>query len=103
MVKTDHLTRSMNPGICAQDGFQTSHVIESYRQPEPELIREYLGDPADRIETPTPAQRAVFGEKRRRIPELYDFDYPSSTGVVQNSESYAQGVAAQLVAALHQV
>jgi pyruvate-ferredoxin/flavodoxin oxidoreductase len=86
---------SLNPGICAQDGFQTSHVIESYHQPEPDLIREYLGDPADLIDTPTPAQRAVFGDRRRRIPELFDFDYPSSLGVVQNQESYAQGVAAQ--------
>jgi pyruvate-ferredoxin/flavodoxin oxidoreductase len=86
---------SLNPGICAQDGFQTSHVIESFHQPERELIREYLGDPADLIETPTPAQRAVFGERRRRIPELFDFDYPSSLGVTQNQESYAQGVAAQ--------
>ena len=86
---------SLNPGVCAQDGFLTSHVVESYREPEPELIREFLGDPSDLVETPTAAQRAVFGEKRRRIPELYDFDYPSSTGVVQNSESYAQGVAAQ--------
>jgi pyruvate-ferredoxin/flavodoxin oxidoreductase len=86
---------SLNPGVCAQDGFLTSHVVESFREPERELIREFLGDPADIIETPTPAQRAVFGERRRRIPELYDFDYPSSIGVVQNSESYAQGVAAQ--------
>ena len=86
---------SLNPGVCAQDGFLTSHVIQSYREPEPELIREFLGDPSDLIETPTAAQRTVFGKQRRRIPELYDFDYPSSTGVVQNSESYAQGVAAQ--------
>ncbi len=34
-------------------------------------------------------------KRRRRIPELFDFDYPSSLGVVQNQESYAQGVAAQ--------
>jgi len=86
---------SLNPGMCAQDGFLTSHVIESFREPEHDLIREYLGDPADVIETPTAAQRAVFGEQRRRIPELYDFDYPAMLGVVQNQESYAQGVAAQ--------
>jgi len=86
---------SLNPGICAQDGFLTSHVIESFREPERDLIREYLGDPADMIETPTGAQRAVFGKQRRRIPELYDFDYPAMLGVVQNQESYAQGVAAQ--------
>ncbi len=86
---------SLNPGLCAQDGFLTSHVIESFYEPERELIREYLGDPSDIIDSPTGAQRAVFGERRRRIPELYNFDYPAMLGVVQNQESYAQGVAAQ--------
>jgi pyruvate-ferredoxin/flavodoxin oxidoreductase len=37
----------------------------------------------------------VFGETRRRIPEMFDLDYPAMLGVVQNQESYAQGVAAQ--------
>ncbi|HKK27820.1 MAG TPA: 2-oxoacid:acceptor oxidoreductase family protein, partial [Gemmatimonadota bacterium] len=55
----------------------------------------YLGDPADRIPSPTPAQRLVFGEERRRIPILFDFDYPTMLGTVQNQDSYAQGVAAQ--------
>ncbi|HEX6135716.1 MAG TPA: 2-oxoacid:acceptor oxidoreductase family protein [Longimicrobiales bacterium] len=86
---------SLNPGICAQDGFLTSHVIETLLVPERDLIREYLGDPADLIDSPTPAQRMVFGEKRRRIPEMFDYDYPAMLGVVQNQESYAQGVAAQ--------
>ena len=85
----------LNPGIVAQDGFLTSHVIESLSLPEPELIREYLGDPSDVIDSPTPAQRLVFGERRRRIPELFDVDYPAMFGVVQNQDSYAQGVAAQ--------
>ncbi len=86
---------SLTPGACAQDGFLTSHVIESIRLPERDLIKEYLGDPADIIDSPTPAQRMVFGEKRRRIPELFDVDYPVMFGVVQNQDSYAQGVAAQ--------
>jgi pyruvate-ferredoxin/flavodoxin oxidoreductase len=86
---------SLNPAIVAQDGFLTSHVIESIRLPERALIKEYLGDPADIIESPTPAQRMVFGEKRRRIPEIYDLDYPAMIGTVQNQDSYAQGVAAQ--------
>ncbi len=86
---------SLNPGICAQDGFLTSHVIESLQLPERELVKAYLGDPADIIESPTPAQRLVFGDKRRRIPELFDLDYPAMLGVVQNQDSYAQGVAAQ--------
>ena len=86
---------SLNPGICAQDGFLTSHVIETARLPERELIKRYLGDPADRIPSPTPAQQMVFGDTRRRIPEMFDLDYPAMLGVVQNQESYAQGVAAQ--------
>jgi pyruvate-ferredoxin/flavodoxin oxidoreductase len=86
---------SLNPGICAQDGFLTSHVIETLRLPEPELVREFLGDPSDLIACPTPAQRMLFGEKRRRVPELFDLDYPAMLGVVQNQDSYAQGVAAQ--------
>ncbi len=86
---------SLNPGVCAQDGFLTSHVIESVMLPERELVKEYLGDPADIIDSVTPAQRMVFGEKRRRIPEVFDLDYPAMIGVVQNQDSYAQGVAAQ--------
>jgi pyruvate-ferredoxin/flavodoxin oxidoreductase len=86
---------SLNPGICAQDGFLTSHTIETFRRPERELVKEFLGDPSDFIESPTPAQQMVFGETRRRIPEIFDYDYPAMLGVVQNQESYAQGVAAQ--------
>ncbi|MDX1581984.1 MAG: 2-oxoacid:acceptor oxidoreductase family protein [Thermoanaerobaculia bacterium] len=86
---------SLNPGLCAQDGFLTSHVIESVRLPERDFIREYLGDPSDMIESPTPAQKLVFGDTRRRIPEMFDVDYPAMLGVVQNQDSYAQGVAAQ--------
>jgi len=86
---------ALTPGVCAQDGFLTSHVIESILLPERELVREYLGDPAELIESPTPAQRLVFGERRRRIPEIFDVDNPTMIGVVQNQESYAQGVAAQ--------
>ncbi|HEX4936713.1 MAG TPA: hypothetical protein VFV33_26205, partial [Gemmatimonadaceae bacterium] len=86
---------SLNPGVCAQDGFLTSHVIESIRLPERALVKQYLGDPSDVIDAPTPAQRLVFGDKRRRIPEMFDLDYPAMLGVVQNQDSYAQGVAAQ--------
>ena len=86
---------ALTPGICAQDGFLTSHVIESVLLPERDLIREYLGDPDDIIESPTPAQRMVFGERRRRIPEIFDYDNPMMIGVVQNQDSYAQGVASQ--------
>ncbi len=86
---------ALNPGIVAQDGFLTTHVIESLRLPERDLIAEYLGRPDDMISTPTPAQRLLYGETRRRIPVLWDVDNPVMAGIVQNQDAYMQSVAAQ--------
>ncbi|MFQ5612539.1 MAG: 2-oxoacid:acceptor oxidoreductase family protein [Anaerolineae bacterium] len=86
---------SLTPGLNAMDGFLTSHVLETVWLPEPELVAEFLGSPDDIIDCPTPAQRMVYGPKRRRIPEAWDVDNPAQIGVVQNQDSYAQGVAAQ--------
>jgi pyruvate-ferredoxin/flavodoxin oxidoreductase len=86
---------ALTPGAVAQDGFLTTHLIESMLLPERELIKEYLGRPDDIIETPTPAQRIIYGDTRRRIPELWDVDNPVMAGIVQNQDSYMQSVAAQ--------
>ncbi len=87
--------QALTPGIVGQDGFLTTHLIESLQVPERELIAEYLGRPDDIIETPTPAQRLIYGESRRRIPELWNVDNPVSFGAVQNQDAYMQSVAAQ--------
>lgn len=86
---------ALNPGIIAQDGFLTTHLIESLMLPERELIKEFLGRPDDIIDTPTPAQRMIYGDTRRRIPEVWDVDNPMMAGIVQNQDSYMQSVAAQ--------
>lgn len=86
---------ALTPGVVAQDGFLTTHLIESLVIPERELIREFLGRPDDIIDTPTPAQRIIYGPTRRRIPELWDVDNPVMAGIVQNQDSYMQSVAAQ--------
>ncbi|WKV11416.1 2-oxoacid:acceptor oxidoreductase family protein [Marivirga harenae] len=86
---------ALTPGIIAQDGFLTTHLIESLLIPERELINEFLGRPDDMIDTPTPAQKIIFGDQRRRIPELWDVDNPVMAGIVQNQDSYMQSVAAQ--------
>ena len=44
---------SLIPVANAMDGFSTSHMLSEARMPEPELLREYLGDPAGRIASPT--------------------------------------------------
>jgi pyruvate-ferredoxin/flavodoxin oxidoreductase len=86
---------SLTPGAIAQDGFLTTHLIESMLIPERELIKEYLGRPDDIIDTPTPAQKLIYGPTRRRIPELWDVDNPVMAGIVQNQDAYMQSVAAQ--------
>jgi len=85
----------LNPGIVGQDGFLTTHLIESLRIPERELIQEYLGSADDIIDCPTPAQRMLYGEQRRRIPAIWDVDNPMLSGSVQNQDAYMQQVAAQ--------
>ncbi len=86
---------SLTPAAVAQDGFLTTHVIEPLMVPERELIEEFCGKPDDIIECPTPAQKMIYGEKRRRVPELWDVDNPMLSGSVQNQDAYMQAVAAQ--------
>jgi pyruvate-ferredoxin/flavodoxin oxidoreductase len=56
---------SLIPVANAMDGFSTSHMMSEAVMPEPELLREYLGDPAGRITAPTVAQEMLFGSKGR--------------------------------------
>lgn len=86
---------SLTPGAVGQDGFLTTHLIETMKVPERELIAEYLGKPEDMIESPTPAQKMLYGPTRRRVPILWDVDNPVLSGPVQNQDAYMQSVAAQ--------
>jgi pyruvate-ferredoxin/flavodoxin oxidoreductase len=56
---------SLIPVANSMDGFSTSHMLSEALMPEPELLREYLGDPAGRIKSPTVAQDLLFGAKGR--------------------------------------
>jgi pyruvate-ferredoxin/flavodoxin oxidoreductase len=56
---------SLIPVANAMDGFATSHMMCETLLPEPELLREYLGDPAGRIKAPTLAQEVLFGSRGR--------------------------------------
>ena len=67
------------PFFNVQDGFLTTHTIESIRLPEPELMKEFVGDP--------------HGEHRLR--DLMNPAHPIMSGVVQNQDSYMKGKIAQ--------
>lgn len=70
---------SETPFFNIQDGFLTTHTIESLRLPEPELMKQFIGDP--------------HGEHRLR--KLMDPAHPIMSGVVQNQDSYMKGKIAQ--------
>ncbi len=86
---------SLTPAIIAQDGFLTTHLIESVLLPERELVAEFCGKPDDIIATPTPAQVMLYGPQRRRVPAIWDVDTPLLSGSVQNQDAYMQATAGQ--------
>jgi pyruvate-ferredoxin/flavodoxin oxidoreductase len=86
---------SLTPAIIGQDGFLTTHLIESALLPERELVAEFCGKPDDIIPTPTPAQQMLYGPTRRRVPAIWDVDTPLLSGSVQNQDAYMQATAGQ--------
>jgi pyruvate-ferredoxin/flavodoxin oxidoreductase len=86
---------SLNPGMNIQDGMLTTHSERMYLAPEAELLREFLGAADDQIDCPTPAQRELFGPRRRRVPQMMDLRNPILLGPVQNQEHHMNGVVAR--------
>lgn len=63
---------SMIPVSNAMDGFATSHMQCETLLPEPELLKEFLGDPSGRIKAPTVAQEMLYGA-RGRVYQLQQY------------------------------
>ena len=83
---------SLIPVANAMDGFATSHMMTEANMPEPELLREYLGDPAGRIKSPTVAQDMLFGAKGRTF-QLRQY-------LTRRAHDFADGAIAKLRAFL---
>jgi pyruvate-ferredoxin/flavodoxin oxidoreductase len=65
------------PFMNVQDGFLTTHTVESVRLPEPEFMKEFIGPPS------------------QKLINLMDPANPVMSGVVQNQDSYMKGKIAQ--------
>ncbi|MCK5872660.1 MAG: pyruvate ferredoxin oxidoreductase, partial [Methylococcales bacterium] len=81
----------LSPVALAQD----ANVSALLNLPEPELIQEFIGNVTDIIPCPTPAQRLLYGETRRRVPELWTVDQPMNVGGIHSKESHRAAIAAQ--------
>ncbi|HEY2251577.1 MAG TPA: 2-oxoacid:acceptor oxidoreductase family protein, partial [Planctomycetaceae bacterium] len=68
---------SKTPFMNVQDGFLTTHTVESVRLPELEFMKNYIGKPED------------------KLINLMDPANPMMSGVVQNQDSYMKGKIAQ--------
>lgn len=65
------------PFMSVQDGFLTTHTIETVRLPEADMMAEYLGPP------------------EAHLLNLMDPTQPVMSGVVQNQDAYMKGKIAQ--------
>ena len=65
------------PVLVCQDGFLTTHTLENVVLPEDELLRDFVGDPRDRVR------------------DLFDPAESLMSGVVANQDSYMKGRVAQ--------
>jgi pyruvate-ferredoxin/flavodoxin oxidoreductase len=68
---------TQTPFFNVQDGFLTTHTVETALLPEPAFMKEYIGDP------------------KEKLVNLMDPANPLMSGVVQNQDSYMKGKLAQ--------
>jgi pyruvate-ferredoxin/flavodoxin oxidoreductase len=68
---------TQTPFFSVQDGFLTTHTVETVRLPETQFMKEYIGDP------------------KEKLINLMDTANPLMSGVVQNQDSYMKGKIAQ--------
>src|SRR4051812_22788185 len=68
---------TQTPFFNVQDGFLTTHTVETVNLPEPAFMKEYIGDP------------------KENLINLMDPANPLMSGVVQNQDSYMKGKIAQ--------
>lgn len=68
---------SQTPFFNVQDGFLTTHTVETARLPELEFMKEFAGNPNE------------------KLVNMMDPENPMMSGVVQNQDSYMKGKIAQ--------
>ncbi|MFC1744309.1 4Fe-4S binding protein [Candidatus Riflebacteria bacterium] len=75
---------SLTPAVLGMDTSDVAFSIQDLDFPEIEQLLQFLGNPDDSIECPTPSQEIIFGKSRRRIPNWFNFDTPCLVGAEKN-------------------
>jgi len=87
--------RALVPGVVAMDGEQTARSLQNVRLASQELAERFIGAADATISAPTGAQKMLFGETRRQVPNWHDLDNPAMHGALQGSEVYSLGAIGQ--------
>ena len=83
------------PVMVVMDGEQTALAAQDVRLLSPAQVSALLGAPDDAIDSPTEAQRLLFGDTRSRVPAWHDLDEPVLTGALFDARSFALGALAR--------
>ena len=59
---------SLVPGMVIMDSGETALAVQDTRLLSPAQVDSFLGEAREQIESPTAAQRLLFGDTRRRVP-----------------------------------
>jgi pyruvate-ferredoxin/flavodoxin oxidoreductase len=89
--------QTLIPGLVVMDAEQTALAVQDVRLPDRKLVQRYLGGADDAVPAPTPAQKLLFGDRRRRVPSWYDPDRSVLLGGVQPTTGWGLGKAADHV------
>jgi pyruvate-ferredoxin/flavodoxin oxidoreductase len=82
------------PGLVVMDADETARSVQDISLLNPTQILEFIGPADGMIDTPTVAQKLLFGDTRVMVPRWHDVDRPVVAGAVFDAEGYAMGAAA---------
>jgi ferredoxin len=82
------------PGIVIFHFEDQEADLRSALLPDIQNVLSYLGDPEERIPSPTAAQKILFGNTRRRIPRPFNSDVPVLSGATKSAKGIAYESAA---------
>lgn len=79
------------PGLVVMDGEQTALAAQDARLLSAAQVGALLGPASQMIDSPTAAQKLLFGSRRRRVPPWQNLDEPVLSGALFEPDSFALG------------
>lgn len=85
------------PVVVAADECETLAALQDVAVPGTGLVRTWLGDAEATVHAGTPAEEAIFGRHRRRVPRWHDAAHPLLVGAALGAEAAAAEATARRI------